>query len=1440
MTHKDIIGHGGKSGSGARSPRIAPDTLYNNSTAYIIDALGHGPIKGLIEEPSKWSIDGVDVSKEGSILFDNIPLRDFVYDVGESSGVSISTELNFDGVSWSERVGLPNDDIIEGFNQSVVSSVNAPQPVVTQSNPSEASFAGDVNIDSIVVIISVNALSRTYFQESGGNAAGSILPNEIEYKIEVKEGATSGYRQVLVDKIIGKHASPYQRQHLIQLEDSGDGIPKEYTVKVTRITSDFDDPDYENPAYKDTGDLRFNTIQGVSNLKIYYPGIAKVGLHINSREFGDRLLSRQYDVEGLKILVPTNYDTETKTYTGFWDGGFNREYSNNPAWVVYDLITNRNYGLGSFVSPEFINKFKLYSIAQYCDAVVPDPDNPDNFIFEGVPDGKGGVEPRYTFNAIINNQVDAYNLITSFCGMMAVMPYAGSAGLDFGQDSPREPDIVVSPANIIEGTQRYSSSEVKEMYSRINVTWINPDNKYNTEMETVQDADLIQRFGVRELDVTAYACTSQGQARRYAKLLLDNELYGAEILSYQCGLDHAYIRPGMVIAHSDPQHDSIRKSGRLKPFSSSESASSWTASFTLDAPYTFEENVTYTLTVIDKYGKVHTGEVVNSGQSSIATVTSYDLNDKWHEDIENNSMYMITSDNIEQRLFRVISIQQQEDNIFEVTAVLHDPNKYARVEKNEILPPPITSEYPTSPRLSSIDVKDINHQEFLYLEGAQVQAGVLFSWDQPKNYTESGINIGDARISAFEVQFKYTPLQTTSEFSAEWISQGLTNALSMDIKNLSTGTYVFRVRGQDDSSRKSNWSEYGPVYLDILMDPPSIVQNFRGHATSEQMLLSWDKAPELNVSGYEIRFNSSQVGATWAGSNKVDIEVSSEVTSVEVPLTTGSYLIKAFTFANKYSGHASIVVSNMASSYNYNAIETVSEDTEFIGVKTRTEVDSSELRLTKQPDMDDWGVLDGVVTMDYGSAGYIPDGYYEFAGVVDLTDIFTSSVSFNMDADIVDLTGTGDPELSNIFFNPLKTAVPLSGNVAQLAEGEDLGVIVQVSQTSHSLDLTNVDDNGSDVTATVSAGGAGNVNIFTADNDYLIIGSPDTFDDINFVLDTASSTDIAATFEYSTGTGAWATFTPTDDTEGFTESGRVIWDLADIPAWTYGAGSEFLIRITRTENTIVTTPVLDTVQNMDSVEDMCNVLDNAADVTSTVSSGGAGNVTIFDADNDSVTIGCSDKFNNSHFVLKSVSSADIDATFEFSTGVDSWNTFTPTDDTNGFTQSGTIDWSISSIPTWTKGANNRFLVKITRTKDTLTSPVLDKVEKLHAVWGDYNPITFNDYTARAFKFRLYMFTTNFSYSPSISTLEVSVDMTDRVASSSSTVASGASAKTITYGNAFYATPSVGITAHNMVSGDYYTITSDTKTGFTIEFKNSSNTTIDVNFDWVAKGYGTKQ
>jgi len=179
MMYKDIIGHGGKSGSGARAPRIAPDTLYNNSTAYIIDALGHGPIKGLIEDPLNWNIDGVDVSKEGSILFDNIPLRDFITDVGESGGVTVSTELNFDGVSWYERTGLPSDTIIDGFNQSVVASENAPISVVTQSNPSEAQFTGKVVIDSIVVIISVNALSRTYFQESGGNAAGSILSNEI-------------------------------------------------------------------------------------------------------------------------------------------------------------------------------------------------------------------------------------------------------------------------------------------------------------------------------------------------------------------------------------------------------------------------------------------------------------------------------------------------------------------------------------------------------------------------------------------------------------------------------------------------------------------------------------------------------------------------------------------------------------------------------------------------------------------------------------------------------------------------------------------------------------------------------------------------------------------------------------------------------------------------------------------------------------------------------------------------------------------------------------------------------------------------------------------------------------------------------------------------------------------------------------------------------------
>jgi predicted phage tail protein len=1444
-----IVGHGGKSGSGARAPRMAPDTLYNNSTAYIIDALGHGPIKGLVDDYTRTTWEDAttgqenpELNKEAAILFDNLPLRTF-FDKHNDNGVedsfTFSNTRNFSGVDWFERVGGINDATIPGFNQSVVDVAYNNQPLVTHDNPGIVSFGGNVNIDDIIVVISVSSLSRTYFQKLGDQVPGDIKPETIEYKIEVQEGSDP-YREVLTTKIVGKHTSPYQKEHVIQLENvSNTALP--YSVKVTRITNDFNDPDASR-AYQSTGDLYLNTIQGVSNLKLTYPEIAKIGLHINAREFGDRILSRQYDVEGLIIQVPSNYDPETRTYTGFWDGSFKREYSNNPAWVVYDLITNRTYGLGGFITANSVNKFKLYTIAQYCDAVVVDPDNLDNYIFEGVPNGKGGVEPRYTFNAIINSQADAYNLITSFCGMMGVMPYAGSAGIDFGQDSPREPDILVSPANIIEGSQSYSSTEVKSMYSRINVTWINPDNKYTTEIETVQNAELIQRVGVRELEVTCYSCTSRGQARRYAKLLLDNELYGSELLSYKCGLDHAYIRPGMLIAHSDPQHDSIRKSGRLKPDGvGGDGSGYWFSDFTLDSAYDFEIGRTYTISMVDKYGNVQSASLLtNPGISTTSiTIKSTELNNVWWTDVENNSMYMITSDNLEQRLFRVISMQQEDGNTFNVTALLHDPTKYARVEKNEILPLPRTSEYPTSPRLASIDLADIGHQEYMYLQGAQVQAGVNVSWDQPKVYISGGINIGDGRISVYEVEYKYTVTETVIDFEEPWAGAGLTNGLSIDVNNVSTGTYVFRIRSQDDNSRKSDWVEYGPVYLDILLDPPSNVANLIGHASEGQMVLSWDKNSELNVEGYEIRLSSSQTGATWV-SNIIYTTVAASVTSVSVPLSTGTYMIKAYTFAGKYSSQASRVISNMASAYNYNAIETVTEQTTFIGVKTRTVVDSLELRLSKQPVMDDWGVMDGVDPLDYGSEGYIPDGYYEFANVVDLGAIYKASVSFNMDADVVDLLGSGSPELSNIFLNPIKNAVPLSGQVVQLVEGEDVGISLQASVTTHSIDLASVDNNGADVTADVSYGGGGTISIFSADNDYIIIGSPDTFDDINFVLGTASSVDVVATFEYSTGVGAWSAFTPTDDTLGFTESGRVMWELSDIPTWALGTGSNFLIRITRTEDTVVTTPVLDIVQNLNARQDLDYILDDASNVTTALSSGGAGNITVFDVDDIKVTVGDTRRFNEIHFVLGTNASVNILPTFEFSAGNGVWTTFSPTDGTSGFTQSGTISWSLNSVASWARGLNGYFQIRITRTEDTVvTSPILNKIELLNDVWGDYNPITFNDYTARAYKFRVYMYTTNFNYSPSISVLETSIAMVDTDLSGNN-VASGVAAKTITYSNDFYTTPSVGITAHNMGTGDYFTITSSTKAGFTVEFFDNANETIDVTFDWLAKGYGSEQ
>ncbi|MGY0788554.1 TipJ family phage tail tip protein [Azospirillum argentinense] len=754
-----ISGSGGGKGGGGGSggAREDADSLQSRSTARVVDLIGEGELEEL------------PVGKSKGVYFDGTPLE------------NADGTLNFKGVSWQSRVGLPSQDHIAGFaaaeNEIAVSTrVRADTPVIRTITDTDA------------LRVTLRFPMMTQQDADDGDLHGS----KVQIAIDVRPYG-GGWRETITDTIEGKATAAYERAYRIELPEGG----APWDVRVRRLTPDSTSATVQNESW-------WSSYTQIVDGKYSYPDSALIALTVDSEQFGSSIPARAYDVKGLRVSVPDIYDPENHSYAngGIWQGGFKTAWTDNPAWVLYDLITNTRYGLGRVIDASQIDKWSLYQIAQYCD--------------QPVPNGAGGWEPRFTFNGIIQTREDAYKVIQSICSAFRGMAYWAAGQVFASADMPGDDSVIVAPANVLDGVFSYAGTALKARHTVAKVAWNDPADEYRGAIEVIENTRLIERHGHREIEVSAFGCTSRSQARRLGLWILDSEQHETETVTYRCSFDHLEVTPGQIIQVADPAYALVRLGGRV--------AAATVGRVTLDAPVTLEAGHAYTLSVTLPDGRVLDRAVAGGigGHSALTLVDPLPVAP------DAGAMWSLSSASLTPRRFRVRSIRELEPNVFEVTALLHDPTKYARVEQGLNLPAP-AYQGGVTPLPAPANLRAV---ESVYWVNGLPQARVSVSW------TTSNL----PEIAGYRADVM-TP-------GGQWQEWATTRVGGFDIEPAAEGRYTIRVTTLGHDNRRAS-AEIGLIVRG-KGTPPGQPTGLAASGGIRQIALRWSNPTDTDLAHIEV------------------------------------------------------------------------------------------------------------------------------------------------------------------------------------------------------------------------------------------------------------------------------------------------------------------------------------------------------------------------------------------------------------------------------------------------------------------------------------------------------------------------------------------------------------------------------------------------------------
>ncbi len=705
MANNIIKGRKG-GGSKQRTPTEQPDDLQSVAKAKILLALGEGEFAG--------GLTGEDIYLDGT------PLE------------NADGSQNFSGVSWEFRPGTQAQTYIQGIpgteNEISVGTEVSSKTAWTHT------FT-NTQLSAVRVRLKWPSLMK---QEDDGDVVG----NTVKYAIDLQTDG-GAWQTVLETAVTGKTTSGYERSHRIDLPQAG----STWTLRLRKIS-----PDANSVKVGDVMTLQSYT--EVIDAKLRYPNTALLYIEFDSSQFNGSIPQISCEPRGRVIRVPDNYNPETREYTGVWTGGFKWAWTDNPAWIYYDIVIADRFGLGNRLSSANISKWTLYQIAQYCDQLVPD--------------GRGGdgMEPRYTCNVYVQERNDAYTVLRDFAAIFRGMTCWNGEQIVVQADMPRDVDFTYTRANII-GKPRYSSSSSQVRYTNALVSWSDPDNAYADAMEPAFIPELVSRYSFNQLEMTAIGCTRQSEAHRKGLwgILTNNKDRMVEI---DVGLDGRIPQPGYIIALADELLAGRVNGGRISAVNGRV--------ITLDRDVDAKPGDRLQLNLPSGISQSRTIQAVN-GRRQITVTTAYS------ETPERECVWAIESDDLFLQQYRVTGVKENSDATLTITGVAHDPDKFPRIDTGAIIDQRPVSVLPAGNQSPPDDI--------VITSRSVVNQGISVETMQVNWSAVSG-------AIAYEAQWRRN--------DGNWINVPRSSTTSFEVSGIYAGRYLVRVRAINAAEISSGWA----------------------------------------------------------------------------------------------------------------------------------------------------------------------------------------------------------------------------------------------------------------------------------------------------------------------------------------------------------------------------------------------------------------------------------------------------------------------------------------------------------------------------------------------------------------------------------------------------------------------------------------------------------
>jgi len=835
-----------------RTPEQDSDNLNSIQYATFVDLLSEGEIEGL---------------KDGykSIFIENTPLQ-------EADG-----KFNY---------GIPEDKVAEyiqlttGANAqdaiSLAAAIEDERPVnvlVSNAVPIVRTIT-DTNVNAVRVTVSVPALQKI---RPNGDIRGSGV--NVEIYVQYNGG---GYTLKVKNDLSGRTSDPYQRDYIVNIDG-------EFPVDIKVVRASLDDYIADSNVYNR---LYWDSYTEIIYNKLSYPNSALAALRLSAVQFNN-IPSRSYLIRGIKVKIPSNATVDSTNgrliYDDVWDGTFketpegdyDRRWTSDPAWVLWDLLTSTRYGFGDHITEAQLDKWAFFAASQYSSELVSD--------------GLNGQEPRFSCNVNIQTQEEAYKLINDMCSVFRAMPFWSTGALTVSQDKPDDWAYLFTLANVGEQGFSYEGSSLKNRPNVVSVSYLDLDLR-DIAYEVVEDDTKISQYGVVKRDISAFACTSRGQAARIGKWLLYSEQYETETVTFSTSVDAGVlVRPGQLIKIADPVKAGERRGGRI--------VSATTTTVTVDDATGLTTANSPQLNVILSDGTVEQRSVSGISGNVITVSTAFSSAPNA------NSVWLYGTTDINTTTWRVLAIEEQDGATYAVTALAYEGSKYNYVENGD----PLQQRDITNLNVQTATPTGFEHTELFYEEAGAAKTKLIVSW---------------------------TPVADAPDYLVRWRGENgnwsdvITRSSQIEILDTDPQTYEFKVWSRNQTRLPSKEYASFSALVEAKSAAPetptglSLVPNSEATA-----ILSWDRALALDVllgGKVLIRHSKALSGATWDAAQTVITAAAGSQTQKQVPLLEGTYLVKFEDDTGNRSATPAAVITDLPTPQDRLLVEEHFEDTNYL------------------------------------------------------------------------------------------------------------------------------------------------------------------------------------------------------------------------------------------------------------------------------------------------------------------------------------------------------------------------------------------------------------------------------------------------------------------------------------------------------------------------------